>query len=425
MGCFTRIWAGLALLGVAVGGCGGGGDAACTDASCGLTEVCRAGQCEPVQSPQASGDLGRFTRVALRADGRLVIATYDTSYTNLVLRTEESDGAFTDRIVAGWRIEDHHPVDADAGRWPSVAVAADGAVHLTWYDGYAHALMWARYPATGEPLVELVDGGGDFDRGTHSSLALGEDGRVHVAYRDQGRKRLRYAERAPGGGWESRDIDGCPRPDGCGDVETNRGEWAALGLVAGEPRVAFYDRARGDLDLAVRDTAGAWRVSVLDGWDPITGMDTGDVGRFASLALDPKRRVGVAYYDATRGQLRYLAPTGASSGPLRVDDGVYADAATGSMRHNPVGQHVALRYDPQGVAHMVYLDAGRLVIRHATVSGVAVTGVADLAGLAPGGHLDFQIAPDGRIRGAYGAWRGDGSLRTRLAVFDVPAAGSP
>lgn len=419
------MWVGLAVLGAAVSGCGGDSGAACSDASCGLTEVCRSGQCEPVQPPQTTGDLGRFTHVALRADGRLVIATYDTSNTNLVLRTEESDGSYSDRIVAGWRIDEHRPVDADAGRWPSVAVAADGAIHLTWYDAYAHALMWARYPVVGEPLVELVDGGGDFDRGTHSSLALGEDGRVHVAYRDQAQKRLRYAERAPDGGWESHGIDGCPLVDGCDDVQTDRGEWAALGLVAGEPRVAFYDRARGDLDLAVRDAAGEWRVSILDGRDPVTGMDTGDVGRFASLALDSKRRVGIAYYDATRGQLRYLAPTGATSGPVRVDDGVYADAGTGSLRHNPVGQHVALRYDPQGTAHMVYLDAGRLVIRHATVSGVVVTGVEDLAGLAPGEHLDFQVSPDGRIRGAYGAWRGDGSLRTQLALFDTPAAGSP
>lgn len=418
------MWVGLAL-GVALGGCGGGDDAACTDASCGLTEVCRSGQCEPVQSPQTTGDLGRFTRVALRADERLVIATYDSSFTNLVLRTEESDGSFSDRIVAGWRIEDHRPVDADAGRWPSVAVAGDGAIHLTWYDAHAHALMWARYPTVGEPLVELVDGGGDFDRGTHSSLALGDDGRVHVAYRDHARKRLRYAERSPQGVWASEDVEGCPLAGGCGDVATDRGEWAALGLVAGEPRIAFYDRARGDLDLAVREASGEWRVSILDGRDPVTGMDAGDVGRFASLALDPKRRVGIAYYDVTRGQLRYLAPTGAASGPVRVDDGVYADAATGSMRHNPVGQHVALRYDPQGIAHMIYLDAGRLVIRHATVSGVSVTGVEDLAGLAPGGHLDFQVLADGRIRGAYGAWRGDGSLRTQLERFDAPSAGTP
>ncbi|MEZ4265261.1 MAG: hypothetical protein R3F39_02695 [Myxococcota bacterium] len=425
MWCFTRVWVGLALLVATVSACAADGDASCSDASCGAAETCREGRCEPVATPQTTGDLGRYTRVAVRPDGRLVIATYDSRFTNLVLRTEESDGSFSDRIVAGWRFEDHRSVDADAGRWPSVAVAADGAVHLTWYDAYAHALMWGRSDVNGGLQVELVDGGGDTDRGTHSSIALGEGGRVHVAYRDHAQKRLRYAERAPGGGWESWAIDGCPLAEGCGDVTTDRGEWASLGLVAGEPRIAFYDRARGDLDMAIRDAAGEWRVSVLDGRDPATGMDSGDVGRFASLALDPKRRVGIAYYDATRGQLRYLAPDGATSGPVRVDDGVYSDAVTGSLRHSPVGQHVTLRYSDQGSAHLIYLDAGRLVIRHATVSGVAVTSVADLATLAPGGHLDFQVTPDKRIRGAYGAWVVDGPLKTELATFDLPLAGAP
>ncbi|MCB9727658.1 MAG: hypothetical protein H6746_04125 [Deltaproteobacteria bacterium] len=419
MGFIDRVWVGATVLVALAGGCGAKEDAACTDAGCEGAEVCVDGVCQPVEAPQTTGDLGRFTRVAVRADGRLVIATYDTSYTNLVVRTEEHDGSFVDRIVAGWRVEDHRTVDADAGRWPSIAVADDDAVHLSWYDAYAHALMWARLAPDGTLLVEQVDGGGDNDRGSHSSLALGPDGSVHVAYRDRGQRRLRYAVRSPEGRWQDEPVDGCARPSGCDeDEEIDRGEWAALVLVAGQPRVAFYDRAHGDLDLAVREQDG-WRVSVLDGWDPVSGMDTGDVGRFARIALDPKRRVGIAYYDATRGQLRYLGPEGTASGPLRVDDGVYAAGESGALRQTPVGQHVALRYDAQGRAHMIYLDAGRLVMRHATVVGTVVSKVEDVAGMPPGGHVDFRIADDGRIRGAYGPWVGDARLRTRLDTFEL------
>jgi hypothetical protein len=419
------MWVGLALAAAGAVGCGGEGDGACTNASCKSAEVCREGRCEPVAPPQTTGELGRYTRVAMRPDGRLVIATYDATFTNLVVRTEETDGSTRDRIVAGWRVEDHQSVDADAGRWPSVALADDGAVHLSWYDASAHALMWGRFQGDGELEVAEVDGGGDFDRGTHSSLAVGTDGRVHIAYRDQGLGRLRYAERSPEGAWQSWGIDGCPLADGCDDVETDRGEWAALALVAGQPRVAFYDRARGDLGMAVRGDDGVWQVSVLDGRDPVTGVDTGDVGRFVSVALDPKRRLGIAYYDATRGQLRYLAPEGGAGGPVRVDDGVIADAESGALRHNPVGQHVALRYDLQGKAHMIYLDAGRLVLRHATVVGTAVAAAVDLVGLAAGGHVDFRVAADGRLRGAYGPWRAGGSLRTDLGMIDLDGEGAP
>ena len=281
--------------------------AQCVDELCPVGQACEDGRCAPLQVPTELGDLGRFNAAAIDSEGHLVIATYDSTHGNLVLWRESDDGASTYILVDGFRVEEHAVVNTDSGLHPSLALASDNSVHVAWYDAANTELRYARI-AEGEPWqIETVDGQGPSDRGRHNALALDEKGRAYIAYRDDTARGLRYAVRSSSGLWDSKAISGCASEESCPDgTDENYGEYASLALIAGAARIAFYDRYRGDLKLASENGVGEFTVTTLDGRDPESGIDTGDVGRFSSLAVDPKRRLAVAYFDASGKSLRYL-----------------------------------------------------------------------------------------------------------------------
>lgn len=394
--------------------------------ACGSGGICEDGACLPVATPEP-GAMGVGTHVALRADGRRVIATWDASRDDLRVLFEQPGGGLTARLVDGWQVTDGLPEETSAGRWSDLAIAPSPGggtemVHVAWYRATGGQLWYAQVPTADGPVApESVDGDGAPDRGRHVSLAVGEDGVVHVGYRDETARGLRYARRDLTGQWSSEAIEPCADEADCpAEDGEDYGEYAAVVVGGGEPRIAFYDRQRGDLKLALRGADGAWTVSTIDGRDSATGLDTGDMGRFVSVAVDHKFRLGLAYFDATRGALRYFLPGGAVGHPVVVDDGRSWDEASGTVRQRVVGQHVALRFDAKGQAAMVYLDATRLVLRRASVTGATISEPTDLAVLAAGQDIDFGIAASGAWRGAYGAW-GDGAdpFETRLTTFEL------
>jgi len=371
------------------------------------------------------GDLGRYTHLAALSDGRLAIATYDATHTNMVVIVERPDGSGrVVHVVDGWRPRSdrlgERLVDVDAGRWASIAVQADDTIHVAWFDADEGELHYARGTAeSGFGAPEVVDGDGPATRGTYASLALDEAGVPHIAYRDETKKTLRHAQRDVRGQWQTRAIDGCAGEPGCPvQGAEDYGEYAALAFVPAAgggvlPRIAFYDRYRGDLKVAAQALDGTWSTSTLDGRDPVTFADTGDVGRFASVASNATRQLGIAYFDVSRGTLRYLSPGGA---PRTIDDGS-VDATTGSRRAI-VGQHVSLAFDHSNRAHLVYTDASAPGLRHAIVSGTGPAAVTALD-VAPGGWIDFVIDADDVLHAAYGAFVAGQAPRTRLGTFTV------
>lgn len=370
------------------------------------------------------GDLGRYTRVAALSDGRIAIATYDATHKNMVVMVQAADGTGREaHVVDGWRPSSDglgdRLVDVDAGRWATIVIGDDDTIHAAWFDADEGELHYAHGRAgTGFAAPEIVDGDGPATRGTHASLALDAAGQPHIAYRDESKKTLRHAQRTAAGDWQTRGIDGCAGEPGCPVAGSeDYGEHAALAFVPAVgggllPRVAFYDRFRGDLKMAAQGVDGTWATSTLDGRDPVTFADTGDVGRFASVASTPTRQLGIAYFDATRGTLRYLAPGGE---PRTIDDG-RVDRPSGARRAI-VGQHVRLRFDGAGRAHLLYADASAPGLRHAVVAGSGAPSVNVLE-LAPGGWLDFVLAGDTLV-GAYGAFVEDQAPRTRLGRIEV------
>ncbi len=402
---------------------------------CASGYVCQDGACVWVRPAPVVplGELGRYTRVAPLTDGRLAVATWDRTHTALVVLFVDpmlgpgfglGGASQADvHVVGGFAKGDgQQQLDADSGRWCAID-AAENEVHLAWFERGAGELRYTHgNAAQGFGTDTLVDGGGPSARGTHVSLAVDGLGVVHVAYRDETERRLRYARREVDGRWRTSPIDACAGEVGCPAAgREDYGEFAALALVPAAgggalPRIAFYDRFRGDLKIAAQAPAGDWVSTTIAGRDPATGADAGDVGQFVSIAATPTRQLGVAYVDVSAGALVYLAPGGA---PRVVDAGIGADAS-GRARHHAVGAYVRLGYDLSGRAHMLYADMGALTLKRALVRGEAAPELQTLP-TAPGGWIDFRVGDDGALVGAYGAFVPDAAPQTELVLFSLEA----
>lgn len=197
----------------------------------------------------------------------------------------------------------------------SIAVGADGTVHIAYFDDTTDDLRYARGDENGW-LLELVDATGDVGR--HASLALDASGVPHIAYLDASQARLKYASRT-GGAWSlavpqngvtspiSLAIDADDRAHivfGVGNdlyygvyvgaawvielVDTNTGNDVSLAVDStGRPYVAY---GNNEVRYAYRSTSG-WQ-----------DEDVG-VGEDPSLALDSRDRPRIAFADGATGNL--------------------------------------------------------------------------------------------------------------------------
>jgi hypothetical protein len=92
-----------------------------------------------------------------------------------------------------------------------------------------------------------------------------------------------------------------------------------------------------------------WRITVVD--------NTGDVGKFASMAQGAGNDIHIAYYDATKGDLKYAVGSDNKWKWDRVD-------YTGDT-----GINTSITADKSGSPHIVYKDKTKSLLRHAQRSG--------------------------------------------------------
>ncbi len=164
--------------------------------------------------------------------------------------------------------------DAHTGRQPAVAIdAADGTIHVSYYDANATSLQHAWRGADSVWHSETVDDDGDV--GGFSAIALDASGHPHITYAVGGVPGgLKYAA-WDGLAWHTESLANA-------DIDL-----ASDLAVDAEGRVHVLV-ARGAGLVYLRKTVGHWDPFVLD---PTPG-----VGRAMSIALDGAGRLHAAYY---------------------------------------------------------------------------------------------------------------------------------
>jgi|AMFO01.1.fsa_nt_gi hypothetical protein len=217
----------------------------------------------------------------------------------------------------------------------------------------------------------------DHDWGSWLSAAVNPDGQPAVAYYDRTQGALGYAVGtiADDGTvtWTHEEVDGYPDDQGLDSGD--RGQYASMAIATdGTVWISYYDKTNKALRYARRNTDGSWDTGLAD----TGGGAQPNAGEWTSLALDASGNPVVAHYDAGMGQLRVAHWDGSSFSGEVVDEGTdYTPADTGATVSANVGQYARLRIS-DGVEYIAYYDAaaGDLKLAHGTSGAYTVETVA-------------------------------------------------
>ena len=123
----------------------------------------------------------------------------------------------------------------------------------------------------------------------------------------------------------------------------------AIDPETGIAYASYYDASNQELRLAnSSNTYGS--CGFYNDWDCLRVYQVGtDIGKYSSIAIDPKGGVGVAYHDATNGQLEYIyfpLPNLAPATKSTIDVGVPSVST--------IGLYTSLKYDSDGKPYIAY-----------------------------------------------------------------------
>lgn len=166
--------------------------------------------------------------------------------------------------------------------------------------------------------------------------------------------------------------DAGPGDGGAEQEYTNDwGQWLTMAVMQdGRPALAFYDRTKGGLGFAIANIDGEtveWEREQPDGYTNEDGLDVGDRGTYASMAVAQDGTVWVAYRDNALENLRYAwrdPATGAWTN--NTADGGQAPSGTGGM-------FASLAIDASSNPVIAHYDDGNRALRVARWNGAAFT----------------------------------------------------
>lgn len=313
-------------------------------------------------------DVGLELSMTTDGNGHIAIAYYDRTHRNLKL-------AYRTQAGATWTVV---TVDSDvaAGRFCSITQGA-GKLHISYFvEESGDGRTGLRY-AQSKTLTP--SGSSDF---TLSWIDSGPKPAVsapcqNACMNDQ--VCVRVAEK---------ETCKVPTPSACGfcgpgtacvdgeclltltaQAEIDRfplgkGLWSSVALLPGGGlAVSYYDSLNGNLLLANGNLTSGFTIRVLDGKDA-QGADTGDVGRYTSLAIRGDGTLGIAYQDGENGWLKFWSGAIGSAGSISiVDQG--ADSEVRAI----VGADAKLLFGPDGEPRIAYQDQTFNDLKYAVRSG--------------------------------------------------------
>jgi hypothetical protein len=194
-------------------------------------------------------------------------------------------------------------VDTAAAVYSSIAVGTDGRRHISYRGRVGGAGSSLRYAtcltscSQAANWQKLTIEGPSTETGSHLSLALDANGVLHVSYFGHRSVDLKYA-RCPAdctnsGGWQRVTLDSIGDP----------GRYTSIAVGSNSRvHISHYDQATGDLDYA---TCPADCLRAVNWTSPHVDGKFADVGQYSSLALGGGL-VHISYFDRTNGDLKYL-----------------------------------------------------------------------------------------------------------------------
>lgn len=234
-------------------------------------------------SLDTAGSVGAYPRIAVSpTEGRVHIVYLDNlaGPDQIKHATPDSQGV--------WSFETILPVPAYLGSF-SLALDPLGRPHVSLtrsFDMSTYELVHAVKSGTSWVLTPVTSQ----DRPFNASIAIDASGCPHIVYGASGMaSRLMHATNA-GGTWATEVIH-----EGTGG-DAGYANSVAIQPVTGRIHVAYYDAMNQDLRYARKDPGGGWVLRLVD--------STGDVGRYASLAVDGSGVVHIAYRDETNRSLK-------------------------------------------------------------------------------------------------------------------------
>lgn len=191
------------------------------------------------------------------------------------------------------------------GWYSDIAVNASGLPFISYYNPSTGSLKVARESSVTRTWIpKVIDNIGllpQYGVGAYSAIAVDKQGRPHVAYYDITNQDLKYA--FWDGDWEGVGQWNISTVDAPGDV----GRYASLAVnpTDGTRHICYYDRTNGDLKYARWEADGPWQIQFIDGSVADgDGVEEGDVGMYCSIDLTAAGQPAISYYDNSHGDLK-------------------------------------------------------------------------------------------------------------------------
>lgn len=303
----------------------------------------------------SQGDVGEQSSIAVDADGFVHIAYYDDTNGSLNYANN----------VEGWNTTVVDNSSAKVGMYPSIAIDSEGFVHISYYDDVNQDLRYATNTG-GSWSTDSRDTGGDV--GLHSSLTVDVNDTVHIVYLSSTSKNLKYTGNA-GGDWVVNIVDNS------GNVESK----IATDIDSNGTVHAVYYRS-GELIHANQTASGWFKESV---------ESTDQLGEGLSMFIDENDVIYVSYYNTFSSLLKYVNN---ANGTWNTSEIIESGNAGG------IGN--AISVDSNGNERIAYVDSTHSILKYAERrNGIWMYQKVDLKGC--GNEMSMAIDSFGRVHISY------------------------
>ena len=282
------------------------------------------------------GSVGEYTAIAADTNGNPVISYHDTSNKNLkfaVCDLSLSASGNCDQS-ADWRTV---TVDSQGsgGRFTSIAIGAQGDPVISYHSDSGDDLRLAtcdisasangNCDQTDDWSTVTVDSTGSV--GDYTSIAVDPNGDLFVSYQDLTNTALKFAacdvSASANGNCDQTDDWSTVTVDSDGSV----GVYSSIAVAtSGDPMISHHDATNTALKFATCDLSASTNANCdqTGDWGGETVDSTGWVGRLSSVAVNAGGNPVITYADDTNGDLRF-----ASTSPGDADGDGYPDDVDG------------------------------------------------------------------------------------------------